>query len=51
MNIENLLSGFQDQSLTDGETRLIKEVTEQMNTDEGPYNLRSVRETIEIKLK
>lgn len=39
MNIENLLSGLQDQSLTDGETRLIKEVTEQMKKDEALTNL------------
>lgn len=39
MNNENVLSGLKDQCLTDDKIRLIKEVSEQMKTDEAPSNL------------
>ena len=39
MNNENVLSGLKDQCLTDDKIRLMKEVSEQMKTDEAPRNL------------
>ena len=39
MNNENVLSGLKDQCITDDKIRLIKEVSEQMKTDEAPSNL------------
>ena len=47
MNNENVLSGLKDQCLTDDKIRLIKEVSEQMKTDEAPSNLtNSVRKRL-----
>ena len=39
INNENVLSGLKDQCLTDDKIRLIKEVSEQMKTDEARRNL------------
>ena len=41
MIIENVLSGLQNQGLSDQQIRLIEEVIEQIKTDETPSNMRN----------